>query len=333
MTLTPGRAKLVLMARPLRLEFPGALYHVTARGNARAEIFLDDDDRRRFLDLLGREVEQQRWHCTAYCLMTNHYHLLLETPEANLSRGMRRLNGSYTQAFNRRHGRVGHVLQGRYKSILVERDAYLRELCRYVVLNPVRAGMVEQAADYPWSSYRASAGLEAAPAWLDVPGVQALFGDDPTVAAERYARFVAEGVGRPSPWQDLRGQVFLGGERFLAEAQKRLEAGVTDLESVPKSQRWATRPTAEEVLARVAARYGLARNAVLDRTSGPAFKAAMYLLRRVANLPLNEAAVLGGIHPSRVSRIQVEVEREGRVDEGLRSLLAAYRLNHPSPPD
>jgi len=127
------------MARPLRLEFPGAVYHITARGNARQPIVADDADRQRYVNALAREVSQQNWHCYAWCLMDNHYHLLIETPEGNLAAGMRHLNQVYTQAFNRRHGRVGHVLQGRYKSILVEKDSYLLELCRYVVLNPLRA--------------------------------------------------------------------------------------------------------------------------------------------------------------------------------------------------
>ena len=140
------------MTRPLRLEFPGALYHLTARGDRREDIFLDDTDRQTFLDLLAKEIRQQRWRLYAYCLMSNHYHLLIETPEGNLVAGMRRLNGVYTQAFNRRHGRVGHVLQGRYKSILVDKDAYLLELARYIVLNPVRAGMVKRVQDWPWSS-------------------------------------------------------------------------------------------------------------------------------------------------------------------------------------
>ena len=141
------------MSRPLRLEFPGALYHVTARGNARADIFLDDEDRDRFLLLLKDEIIQQGWRCYAWCLMDNHYHFLIETPEANLSRGMQRLNGRYTQSFNRIHQRVGHIFQGRYKAILVEKESHLLELCRYIVLNPVRAGMVDDVSQWQWSSY------------------------------------------------------------------------------------------------------------------------------------------------------------------------------------
>ena len=126
------------MARPLRIEYPGAVYHVTSRGNARKKIFLDDIDRDEFLATLGWVVERFGWGCHAYCLMDNHFHLLIETPKPNLSLGMRQLNGVYTQRFNRRHKRVGHLFQGRFKAILVERDSYLLELARYIVLNPVR---------------------------------------------------------------------------------------------------------------------------------------------------------------------------------------------------
>lgn len=142
------------MARPLRIEFSGAVYHVTSRGNAQQNIFLCDDDRQAFLDLLGIACERFRWQCHAYCLMSNHYHLLIETQAPSLSKGMKYLNGTYTSAFNRRHFRIGHVFQGRYKAILVEKDAYLLELSRYIVLNPVRARMVRSAKDWPWSSYR-----------------------------------------------------------------------------------------------------------------------------------------------------------------------------------
>jgi putative transposase len=138
------------MARPLRIEFEGALYHVMARGNAWVEIFVDDADRQLFLDNLGGVCGRYGWCIWAWCLMSNHYHLLIETLEPTLSKGMREVNGVYTQAFNRRHGRSGHVLQGRFKSPLVEKDNYLLELSRYVVLNPARAGMVETAANCSW---------------------------------------------------------------------------------------------------------------------------------------------------------------------------------------
>jgi REP element-mobilizing transposase RayT len=151
-----------LIAMQRRLEFAGALYHLTARGNARADIFADDEDRRLFLELLGKEISQQRRRCYAYCLMDNHFHLLIETPEPNLVAGMRRLNGVYTQSFNRRHGRAGHVFQGRYQSIVVDKDSYGLELSRYAVLNPVRARRLKHPQNWPWSSYRATVGRVAA---------------------------------------------------------------------------------------------------------------------------------------------------------------------------
>ena len=154
------------MARPLRIEFPGAIYHVTTRSNARKAVFRDDADRDLFLDALGEVVTRFRWLCHAYCLMDRHYHLLIETPRGNLSPGMRQLNGVYTQRFNRRHARVGHAFQGRFKAILVERRSYLLELARYIVLNPVRAKMIKNPGRYRWSSYPATVGAVAPPSGI-----------------------------------------------------------------------------------------------------------------------------------------------------------------------
>lgn len=135
---------------PLRIEFSGALYHVTSRGDGQKDIYLNDLDRREYLSVLSEVCKRFNWTVHAYCLMSNHYHLLLETPDGNLSQGMRQLNGVYTQRFNRNHKRVGHVFQGRYKAIIVQKDTCLLELARYIVLNPVRAGMVHAAKDWPW---------------------------------------------------------------------------------------------------------------------------------------------------------------------------------------
>jgi REP element-mobilizing transposase RayT len=145
------------MARPLRLEFDGAVYHVTSRGNARGDIFHDDGDRNVFMETLGKVVNRFNWRCHAYCLMNNH--LVIETPEGNLSKGMRQLNGLYTQGYNRRHRTVGHLFQGRYKAILIQKESHLLEVCRYVVLNPLRAQATDRVEQWKWSSYRATAGL------------------------------------------------------------------------------------------------------------------------------------------------------------------------------
>ena len=208
----------------------GALYHVTSRGNAREAIFLDDADRWRFLDTLGEVIERHRWVCHAYCLMTNHYHLLVETPEANLSRGMRHLNGCYTQRFNRRHGRVGHVLQGRYAAILIEREGHCLEVSRYVVLNPVRAGLVEAAERYRWSSLQATLGLAQAPAWLTTATILAAFG-----SRARYLEFVREGAAIRSPWASLRGPL-LGSEAFVERLGPRLRERIAQPEIVRRER-------------------------------------------------------------------------------------------------
>jgi putative transposase len=234
------------MARPLRLEFPGALYHVTSRGNARADIFVDDKDRKTFLGVLGDVVERCRWICHAYCLMDNHYHLVIETPEGNLSLGMRQLNGVYTQRFNRRHGRGGHLLQGRFKAIVVERESYLLELCRYVVLNPVRAGMVKDIRRYPWSSYSSTAGAVVAPSWLSWEWLLSQFGSQRGVARRRYEAFVAEGRGHPSPWPHLKGQVLLGSEAFVERVRPLVESK-SNLKEIPRAQRLAHRPSLWEL--------------------------------------------------------------------------------------
>jgi REP element-mobilizing transposase RayT len=306
------------MARPLRLEFPGAVYHVTARGDRQEPIFDDDDDRLAFLELLAREVGQQGWLLYAFCLMGNHYHLLLETPEPNLVRGVRRLNGVYTQAFNRRHGRVGHVLQGRYKAILVHKDSYLLELCRYVVLNPVRAGMAASAGQWAWSSYLATAGRMSCPDWLAADQVLALFASNRGQARRAYARFVAEGLRSASPWDHLKGQIYLGPDAFI-ERMEKLAGGAT-VRGVARRQLSPARPTAREVVKAVAQVHQIPVRSVLERESGEAFKHAVYLLRRRANLSLREVAALAGVSIGRVSQIQSRIEAQAP-DERLQQCL------------
>lgn len=201
------------MSRPLRIEFAGALYHVMARGDGRQAIFRDDEDRQAFCTGLLRACERFEWRLWAYCLMGNHYHLLVETLQPTLARGMREVNGVYTQGFNRRHGRAGHVLQGRYKAVLADKDAYLLELSRYIVLNPVRARLCAAAGEWRWSSYLAVMGKMSAPAALAVDATLALFAVDRGAARRAYARFVAQGVGVELP--DVSQQAFLGDDAFV----------------------------------------------------------------------------------------------------------------------
>ena len=261
------------MVRPLRVEYEGAVYHVTSRGNAGQDIFLSDRDRELFLEVLAATVERFGWFCHAYCLMTNHYHLLVETPDANLSRGMRHLNGVYTQAFNRRHQRTGHVLQGRFKAILVEKETHLLELARYVVLNPVRARMVRSAKDWRWSSYRATAGMVEAPDFLTTSWILAQFHRSPRHATRLYREFVKQGRGVDA-WADLRGGILLGSDEFV-EKLKPLLSDHEALKEIPRRERLATRPSLDELFSKV--RDKKARNQRIHQ----AVRAHEYTLKEV----------------------------------------------------
>jgi len=233
------------MARPLRIEYEDAVYHVTSRGNSGTEIFLNDADRERFLEILANTVERFGWICHAYCLMTNHYHLLIETPRPNLSRGMRHLNGVYTQWFNRKHSRFGHLVQGRFKSIVVEKESYLLELSRYIVLNPVRAKMVRSARDWRWSSYRATIGQAESPEFLTTNWLLSQFGADYKVAVLAFRAFVKQGRNI-DVWEDVKAGVFIGSD-FFVQSLRPLLRDVEENREFRREERLATRPTLKEL--------------------------------------------------------------------------------------
>ena len=231
------------MARPLRLQIPGGLYHLTARGNNRGWIYLGDDDRELFLELLAHTVGRFGWLCHAYCLMGNHYHLLVETPLPNLSRAMRQLNGLYAQTFNHRHGRIGHVFQARFHAILVQRETHLLRLCRYIVRNPLRARIVGDLDSWAWSSYHATAGLAPTPAFLTTDWVLGRFGRSYGVAHQRYRAYVAAGA-HDDPKAEVRGQIYLGDDQFINE----LSEGLAPIREVPRLQWQPLPPTLPELL-------------------------------------------------------------------------------------
>ena len=235
------------MARPLRIEYPDAVYHVTARGNAKNDIFHSDTDRNTFLKILSGVVLRYNWLCHAYCLMDNHYHLLIETPDGNLSVGMRQLNGVYTQKHNWLHQKSGHVFQGRFKAIVVEKESYLLELCRYVVLNPVRAGKTETPEQWRWSSYRFTAGMKTPPDYLTTDWILGLFHPKKREAQKLYRKFVRAGIGLQSPWEELRGQILLGEDNFV-DAHKDLLHDKKTVKEVPRTQRYVNRPALSVLL-------------------------------------------------------------------------------------
>lgn len=272
------------MSRPLRLELAGGLYHITSRGNRRDDIYINDTDRSKWLDLLGQVCQRYNWRCHAYCLMTNHYHIVVETVEGNLSQGMRQLNGVYTQHFNHTHHRVGHVFQGRYKGILVDKDSYLLELTRYVVLNPVRAHMVGEEKDWPWSSYRSMIGEQRSPEWLETDWLLSQFSVRKKSAILKYKDFIRAGAGQPSIWGELTQQIYLGDEHFLMEMQKAMDQQA-DLSEIPRAQR---RPPAESP--------GYYEEKYQDRKRG------MVEAYRSGDYTMKEIAEYFNVHYSTVSR-------------------------------
>lgn len=213
------------MARPLRIQFDGALYHITSRGNRRGPIFVDDEDRSFLLKTLADCNRLFCSICHAYCLMENHYHFILETPNGNISAVMKRLNGIYSQTYNFRHNKVGALFQGRYKAILIDRDSYLLEACRYIVNNPVKAGLCTRPDDWMWSSYRATALYGKAHLCLHTDWILSQFGEDYSIAAQEYKKFVAEG-SEGKIWEYLTDGIVLGGEDFAAYCLNKNKIGV-----------------------------------------------------------------------------------------------------------
>lgn len=287
------------MARPLRIEYEGAVYHVTSRGNSQGSIFFRDADRRAFLDILGEAVDHFEWLCHAYCLMTNHYHLLVETPNANLSRGMRHVNGVYTQWINRHHERTGHVFQGRFKSVLIEKESHLLEVARYIVLNPVRARVVRSPGGWRWSSYRATAGQGLIPSFLSVAWILAQFDPDPSRAVQAYRNFVREGRGLDI-WKKLRNGSLLGTDGFVAKLAPLLKAYAESAE-IPRRERLAGRPALDTLF-----------SGVHDKASR---NQQIHAAARVYGYTQKEVADVLGLHYSTVSVIIKKVAQAKKHQE------------------
>lgn len=227
------------MTRPLRLEFAGALYHVTSRGDRCEDIYKDAFDRIAWLEVLHQVCDRCNFVVHSFCQMNNHYHLMVETVDGNLVRGMHLLNGLYARYFNRRHHLVGHLFQGRYHAILVQKESYLLELTRYIVLNPLRAYLVHRLDDWEWSSHHHVVGLKPVPPWLETDWLLGHFGTTRASALEAYCRFVMEGRDIPSPLRDTKHQVLLGDAQFMARYQH-----VSRTESLTEISRAQRRPLA-----------------------------------------------------------------------------------------
>ena len=316
------------MARPLRLEFPGALYYVSGQTRGNAAAFRDGKDRERFLSLLGTIGPEDRWKVHGYSVLRNGYELLIETPAGGLSHGMRSLNGRYTQFFNRRHHREGGLFEGRYKSILVQKEVYLLEMGRHVAWSPVREGLARRPEGWEWSHYRATNGSAKVPAWLETDWTLAQFGKRSSAARSAYRRFVAAGGRAPSPLDEVERQVYLGDRRFRARAKELLATGAAK----KRVRRRSRRPddlTIGEIRRAVARAWGVPA-ATLRQHGGEQKAAAIYLARKLTPLSNIEIGEAFGVGEARVSSAVREIQEGSKTSllpqlEDLRRKLSRRR--------
>jgi len=296
----------------LRIEYPGAFYHVTSRGNERRPIFLAKEDYERFTGYLESATERYGAQIHCFCLMPNHYHLLLETPRGNLHVILHHLNTSYTNYFNRNTGRVGHLFQGRYRAILVERDSYAWELSRYIHLNPLRAHLVDNPSQYPWSSYIDYVGKGKRWGWLRVDFILTQLSSDERRARRMYRDYVREGMGEEvgNPLKKVIASTLLGSEEFVAWVRERWIGKVASHRDVPALGKLSLRPDCTSILRECEKRFG--KGAVEAR------RAAMYLCHRLSGRSLGEiGGFFGGISPSGVSQNTRRFEEILKADEKL----------------
>ena len=255
------------MARAMRVEYPGALYHITSRGNERRPIFRNRGDREIFLEVLGEACRRYGWIVTAYVLMGNHFHFVIETPRPNLSLGMQWLNGKYAASFNRRHKRYGHLYGERFHAFLIDKENYLREVLRYTVLNPVRAKMVESPEAYEWSSYRAMAGLAPAPVWLSLDNIQPYFGE-PEDWQKTFVQYVQEKIGSTERlWDKVVRKIFLGAESWVDSLRKVIHSKLRS-DDHPRVQREVGRPKMAKIVHAVAGAFGMRREEIRNGRGG-----------------------------------------------------------------
>jgi REP element-mobilizing transposase RayT len=300
------------MARPLRIEYPGAFYHVTSRGNEQKDIFKSRKDRKKFLDYLESATERYGAVIHAFCLMNNHYHILLETPTGNLSQIMRHLNGSYTTYFNVKRKRAGHLFQGRYKAILVEADSYGLELSRYIHLNPLRAGSVNRPEEYEWSSYRHYIGLSKAPSWLKTGFVLDVFGGKDV--ERKYREFVNEGMKEESesPLMGVIASTILGSPEFVrVKSQEHL--GEKEADRNMPALRILTRPTVNEIINTV--------EKVIGKDDPLSRKVSIYFCHRYSGARLKEIGERFGMSDAAITQASRRVKISSESDVTLRKLL------------
>ena len=314
------------MARRLRIEYPGAFHHVMTRGVDGMDIFRDEADRRKYLELLERAVVRSAWLLHDYCLMTNHVHLAIETPDCTLSVGMKWLNQCYAQYFNRRYGRRGPLCQDRFKSVLIDKEEYLLTVSRYIALNPVKAGIAKRPENYEWSSYRARVGYVPPPSWLAVTAVERRFSHDRDLARERYRTFIDEGMDDPRNLaEEFLQKAVIGRAKWLEEIQKLIDEKERCGE-IRREEVHIARPAIEDVIEAVAQTFDTTPAEIASSRGTVERRVVAYLAFEEGMIPLRKIAeTLGVTSAGGISSQATRCRNELGKDELLRELAEACR--------
>jgi len=310
------------MARPLRVEYPGAWYHVLNRGRRKEEVFFQESDYLMFMDILGECTDTFNLEVHAYSLIPNHYHLLIRTPDGNLSRIMRHINGSYTQKINRRYGFEGSLFKGRFKSILVEEETYLLELVRYIHRNPLKAGLEKKLGEYRWTSHYGYNNKKKRPAWLNVETVLRYFSEYDREALRRMNAFI-----RKAPPRDLEKRLgslnwpaILGGNKFIEKVRKKIKGKKIDKSEVPQYKKSFKNMGTKEIIGKILEEYKIGEEMFYrkrDKRNANIKKGYIYVCRRYlqkTNREIKES--LGEISLSSVSKQYNSAVNEIKVKEG-----------------
>ncbi len=313
------------MARSLRIEYEGALYHVTARGNERGKIFFTKTDYRKFKEYLAESQVKYGFVIHCYVLMTNHYHLLIETPNKNLSKIMHHMNSSYTTYINIKRKRSGHLFQGRYKAILVDKDSYLLELSRYMHLNPVRAKMVERPEDYPYSSYDAY--ISGNDELVSVAPVLSMLSKDIDAAREKYKLFVKSALSEEmeSPLKGVYGGMILGSSAFVKNTLKQIEDELLHKEETSHRRALRVSYGFDDIISIVCQRYGVTLEELLSRGRNDLRKICIYLMKKYAaetNRQIGE--LLGGMSSFAVAKAYQRMVMDLKSDPSIKKEMVWF---------
>ncbi|MEE8329451.1 MAG: transposase [Thermodesulfovibrionia bacterium] len=314
------------MARPLRIEYEDAVYHVTARGNDRKKVYFCKTDYPKFLEYIAKAKKKYGILLHCYVLMSNHYHLIIETPDANLSKALHHINGSYTSYINNKRKRSGHLFQGRYKAIVVSKDSYLSELSRYIHLNPVRAGIVQSPEEYPYSSYKAYISKEK-DNLLNQELVLGLLCGNEMQAKRKYRKFVDSAIGAEpdSPFENVYGGIILGANKFIKDTLSRIKEEYLQREEISNRKLLQSRHDVEEVIEAVARYFKAGREYLINNRNRRCRKIAIYLLKKhtgVTNREIGE--IFGGLSYSAVSRgnerFQTQLQKDRKLKKEIKKI-------------